>query len=214
LADFFTQYGEGGDLYDGESAGVPTYFNNQTGTGLGSLASIVASDNAFATCTVQNVWQWLMGRGFYLDEAPLRAALTSYFVQTNFSFTELVYAVATHPAFIEGTRSDATVGDPLAAPPLGQPPGGSAAPAPCTKTISFATDIQPALTQCAPCHNPQSTGRQDLSTLAEWKQWGSQAVSFMASGQMPPGQAGPPLIGPVWDLKEDVRCWLAGGMDP
>jgi hypothetical protein len=212
MADFFAQYGEGGNLYDGVGAGVQTEFNNQPGSSLSDLANIISGDNAFATCSVQNVWQWLMGRGFYLDEAPLREKLTSYFVTTNFSFKELVYAIATHPAFIEGSRSDATVGDPLTEPPLGQPPGGSTAAAPCTKTIDFTADIQPKLTQCAPCHNPQSSPRQDLSTQAEWKQWGPQAVTFMASGQMPPGQAGPPLIGPVWDLKEAVRCWL--GQNP
>ena len=64
-------------------------------------------------------FEWMMGRGFYHEEANLRAALTSYFVDSKYSFRELVYAVATHPAFTEGTRSDATVTDPLEEPPFG-----------------------------------------------------------------------------------------------
>ena len=37
--------------------------------------------------------------------------------------------------------------------------------------------------------------------------WRNQALGMMTSGNMPPGQAGPPLIGNVYDLKELVRCW-------
>ena len=52
------------------------------------------------------------------------------------------------------------------------------------------------------------TNRQDLTTEDQWLHWGGQAVNMMASGNMPPGQAGPPRIGKVFDLKEAVRCWL------
>src|SRR6185312_6836691 len=113
----------------------------------------------------------------------------------------LVYAVVTYPGFIEGSRADATVGDPLDSPPLGQPPGGDPNP-PCNQTIDFAADIAPKITQCTNCHYAGVTGRQELATEADWKQWGSQAEEMMASGQMPPGQTGAPLIGPVYDLKE------------
>ena len=207
LADFFKEWGEGGELYTGRKPTVATSFNNQPGSSVSDLANIIRGDNAFATCTVQHVWEWLMGRGFYRDEADLRAALTSYFVTVNYSFKELVYAIATHPGYLEGMRSDATVGDPLAEPPLGQPPGGNSSQ-PCAKTIDFTADIQPKLSQCTTCHAAGASARQDLTTQAQWKSWGPQAVSMMASGNMPPGQAGPPLIGAVFDLKEAVRCWL------
>jgi hypothetical protein len=206
LADFFASWGEGGDLYQGQQAPVQTTFNNQTGTSVSELAEIIRNDNAFATCQVEHVWSWLMGRGFYRDEADLRAGLTSYFVGTQYSFKELVYAVATHPAFTNKARGDATVGDPLEQPPLGEPPGGKS-DLPCPTTVDFAADIQPKLTLCTACHNG-SSGRQDLSTEAAWQNWGRQAVNMMASGNMPPGQAGPPLLGPVWELKEAVRCWI------
>lgn len=205
LADFFKSWGEGGELYTGQAGTITTTFGGQTGQYLSDLANIVRNDNAFSTCTVENVWTWLMGRGFYRDEADLRAALTSYFVTTGYSFKELVYAVATHPGFIEGAREDALVGDPLEQPPLGEPPGGNTEQ-PCDTTISFTTDIQPKLGQCTNCHSA-GTARQDLTTEATWQQWGRQAVNMMASGNMPPGLAGPPSIGAVYDLKEAVRCW-------
>ncbi len=207
LADFFKVWGEGGDLYTGQKEVTVTTFNNHSGSYISDLADIIRNDNAFATCQVEHAWTWLVGRGFYREEAELRAALTNYFVTVNYSFRELVYAIATHPAFIEGTRIDATVGDPLEEPPLGQPPGGEDN-APCTTTISFAADIQPKLGQCTNCHGPSSGNRQDLSTEAQWQTWGRQAVNMMASGNMPPGQAGPPRIGAVFDLKEAVRCYL------
>lgn len=208
LADFFLAWGEGGDLYGGGSASVTTTFNGQAGSYVSDLANIVRTDNAFATCTVENVWKWLMGRKFYTAEANVRAALTNYFVTTNYSFKELVYALTTHPAFLVGERSDAVVGDPLQQPPLGEPPGGSA-DQPCPDTeITFAANIQPRLSECSACHNNSSEARQDLTTLDSWRVWGSQAVNMMASGNMPPGQAGPPRIGSVYEFKEDVRCWL------
>ena len=207
LADFFSSWGEGGELYTGNKGAMPSSFDNKAGAGLADLADIIRSDDAFATCTVEHAWGWLMGRGFYRDEANLRRALTSYFLTVNYSFKELVYAVVTHPAFIEGSRSDATVTDPIEEPPLGQPPGGNSNQ-PGDKTISFDADITPKLGQCTNCHFAGNhIGRQDLSAVAQMKVWAGQSVSMMASGNMPPGQAGPPLIGPVWDLKEAVRCW-------
>lgn len=206
LADFFSSWGEGGELYTGQHAVTASSFGGQSGQYLSDLANIIRNDNAFSTCTVENVWSWLMGRGFYRDEADLRAALTSYFVTTGYSFRELVYAVATHPGFIDGARDDALVGDPLEQPPLGELPGGNT-DQPCETTISFAADIQPKLNLCTACH-AAGTGRQDLTTEAQWRQWGRQAVNMMASGNMPPGMAGPPSIGSVFDLKEAVRCWV------
>lgn len=206
LADFFKAWGEGGQLYLGQQAPVSTAFSGVSGSFVADLANIIRNDSAFSTCTVEHVWEWLMGRGFYSDEAPLRAALTDYFLTTNYSFKELVYAVATHPAFIEGARADATVGDPLEQPPLGKAPGVNDEQ-PCETTIDFTADIQPKLTQCVACHK-SGTSRQDLTSEAQWVTWGSQAVNMMASGNMPPGQAGPPRIGAVFDLKEAVRCWM------
>ena len=207
LADFFKVWGEGGGLYDGHGATVTSSFGGKDGTNLSDLANIIRGDNAFGTCTVEKAWNWMMGRDFYHGEADLRAALTSYFVTTNYNFKELVYAIATHPAFVEATRSDAVVGDPLEEPPLGQPPGGEVN-RPCTTTINFTTDIQPSLTQCTTCHSAGNTANiPALDTQAQWKLWRGQAVSMMASGNMPPGQAGPPLLGAVYDLKEKVRCW-------
>ncbi len=180
LADFFAAWGEGGELYTGSKGVIATTFNGQQGSFLSQLADIIRNDNAFSTCQVENAWQWLIGRGFYRDEADLRQALSRYFVATNFSFKELVYAIVTHSAFTEGTRGDSVVGDPLEMPPLGQPPGGNT-DQPCNTAISFATHITPNLGLCTNCHKP-GTSRQDLSTEAQWKQWGRQGVSMMASG--------------------------------
>lgn len=207
LADFYKSWGEGGDLYVGGQPAVATRFGGHDGSSLADLADIIRNDNAFGTCQVEHAWNWLMGRGFYRDEADLRAALTSYFVTTGFSFKELVYAIVTHPAFVEGARADALVGDPLEEPPLGEPPGGNSEE-PCDKVIDFATDIQPKLTMCTGCHNTASAPRQDLSTEATWDKWAGQAIVMMASGEMPQGQAGPPRIGPVFELKEAARCWV------
>jgi hypothetical protein len=207
LSDFFAILGEGGELYQGSKSAISTVFNNREGSNVYDLAQIIREDNAFATCTVENVWSWLMGREFYREEAELRSALTNYFVTTQYSFKELVYALATHPAYMEGRRSDATVGDPLEAPPLGEPPGGGETKE-CEAIVDFNADIRPSIGMCTACHGPQSGSRQDLSEEEQWAEWGSQIVSLMASGNMPPGQSGPPLLGPVYELKEKVRCWL------
>lgn len=207
LADFFKFWGEGGGLYTDHGALEASSFAGKSGSTVADLANIIRGDNAFSTCAVEKAWTWLMGREFYHDEADLRQAFTSYFVTTNFNFKELVYAISTHPAFVQGTRGDAVVGDPLAEPPLGEEPGGNEA-RPCTTTVNFATDIQPKISLCTSCHSQGNAGgRVDLSSQAQWALLGNTAVSLMASGSMPPGQAGPPLIGSVYDLKELVRCW-------
>ena len=208
LADFFATWGEGGDLYVGEQESVETTFNNESGRYVSDLADIIRNDNSFATCQVENVWDWLIGRGFYRDEADLRKALTNYFITTGYSLKELIYAIATHSTFTEKNRDDATVGDPLDQPPLGEPPGGNTELA-CDETIDYATDIAPKISLCTLCHNANSGSRADLSSEAQWaSSLGSTSVNMMASGSMPPGQAGPPLFGEVYELKEAVRCWL------
>lgn len=205
LADFFKAWGEGGELYRGQRDTVTTSFAGHDGNFVADLANILRNDDAFGTCAVEHVWQWLMGRGFYSDEADLRKELALYFLTTGQSFKELVYAIASHPGFIEGARADATVGDPLEQPPLGEPPGGNTAK-PCETTIDFTADIAPKLGICTNCHR-SGTSRQDLATESQWVKWAGQAVNMMASGNMPPGQAGPPFSGSVYDLKEAVRCW-------
>lgn len=208
LSDFFAAWGEGGELYTGERATIETTFSGQTGSYLSDLANIIRNDNAFYTCTVENIWEWLMGRGFYRDEADLRAALTQYFVTTGYSFKELVYAIATHSAFLEQSRADAVVTDPLEQPPLGEPPGGAPQLDCPTDPIDYTTDIQPHISMCTACHD-DSGARQDLSSEVQWaSSLGYTSVNMMTSGSMPPGQAGPPFSGAVFDLKETVRCWL------
>jgi hypothetical protein len=202
LADFFLTWGQEGALYSNQRKPTLTSFNGREGSYVSDLANIIREDQAFATCTVQHVWEWLMGRQFYADEDTLRAKLTDYFINTTYSFKELVYAVATHPAFVEASRSDGVVTDPLEEPPLGQLPGEVEAP--CEDTIDYSTDIAPKIGICTTCHNSSSTSRQDLSTEADWTEWGSQAVNMMRSGQMPPGQSG----NQVNALKEAVRCWI------
>lgn len=199
LADFFKVWGEGGDLYSGGQAAVSTTFNNKTGTSVADLADIVRGDKAFATCTVQNVWKWLMGRKFYTDEEALRTELTNYFLTTDYSFRELVYAISTHPAFLEAGRSDGIASDPLQAPPLGQFPTTTHT---CDKAYTYATDVQPKIGICTGCHSG-SGSRQALTTEAAWKTWGDTAVKMMASGQMPPG----PANSAVFELKDSVSCW-------
>lgn len=202
LADFFKVWGEGGEFYAGQGNATQTSFNGKSGLYMSDLASIVQTDSAFATCQVQHAWEWLMGRKFYHSEAELRGAFTNYFINSNYSFKELVYAMATHPAFVEGTRGDALVTDPLEEPPLGTVAGEVERP--CETTINYATDIAPKITLCTNCHNSSSAPRQDLSTQAQWLLWGDQAVNMMSSGVMPPGQSGPQ----VTELKEAVRCWM------
>lgn len=202
LADFFLTWGEGGELYLGSDNSVQTFFNGQTGQYLSDLSRIISEDQAFATCQVQNVWEWLIGRQFYFEEETLRTRLTEYFINTNYSFKELVFAVATHPVFMSAAREDATVTDPLEEPPLGTIAGATERECP-TETLTWAADIQPKLTLCTGCHDG-SGGRQDLTTEPQWVSWGSQSVNMMSSGTMPPGQFGPE----VDELKEAVRCWL------
>jgi len=206
LADFFLAWGEGADLYSGGKASVSTTFNNKAGSSVADLAEIIRGDRAFATCTVQNVWKWLMGRKFYTDEEALRTALTDYFLGTDYSFRELVYAISTHPAFLEGTRSDGIATDPLQAPPLGEVPTTTTT---CTpgKTYTYATDVAPKIALCTNCHSG-SGSRQALTNEAEWRTWRATAVKMMASGQMPPG----PATAAVFELKDAVTCWM--GQDP
>jgi len=206
LADFFRTWGEGGEFYAGQGAAIDTTFSGQSGKYVSDLAKIVSSDQAFATCQVQHVFEWLMGRKFYHDEDKLRAALTNYFADTNYSMRELIYAVATHPAFTMDTRSDAVVTDPLEEPPLGQVAGEVKRE--CSKTYDYAADIAPSISMCTSCHAAGSTTRQDLTTKAQWKTWGAQAAGMMASGSMPPGQASSPEI---TTFKEAVRCWIEQG---
>ncbi|MES2746649.1 MAG: hypothetical protein V4655_14545 [Bdellovibrionota bacterium] len=200
LADFFKAWGEGADLYSGRQALVSTEFAGKQGTTLADLANIIRNDEAFATCTVQNVWGWLMGRKFYTDEEPLRTAFKDYFIRSNYSFKELVYAITTHPSFMEGTRSDAIVTDPLTAPPLGTVPEAVATT--CDRTYTYAADIAPNITLCTSCHRA-GTSRQSLETEAQWGIWGNTAVQMMGSGQMPPG----PSNSQVQTLRKAVQCW-------
>lgn len=203
LADFFLAWGEGAALYSGSQSTVSTYFNGQTGSSIAELANIIRGDQAFATCTVQNVWYWLMGRKFFKDEEALRTALTQYFVTTNYSFRELVFAISTHSVFLEGGRGDGLVSDPLESPPLGTTP--VEAPVQCDdRAYTFAGDIQPKLGICVNCHNPNADGRQDLTTEAQWRAWGTTAIKMMGSGQMPPG----PLRSETQQLKDAARCWM------
>jgi hypothetical protein len=207
LADFFLVWGEGGALYDAPGQPVQTTFGGKTGTYLSDLANIIRSDRAFATCTVQHVWSWMIGREFYTDEEPVRTALTEYFVATDYSFKELVYALATHPVFLNPERQDATVTDPLTQPPLGEAPDAVAEPECGSEPISFTPTISSQIGQCSSCHTA-GTSRRPLVTEQDWLDYGSTAVGLMRSGDMPPGQTGPPRVGPVWELKEAVRCWL------
>lgn len=210
LADFFKIWGEGGELYTGAKETGETYFSSIRGQYISEFASAIRNENAFATCAVENAFEWLIGRKFYQEEDELRAAFTKYFVARGFSFKELIYAISTHPLFVEGTREDATVGDPLEQPPLGEPPGG-VTDAPCPDNSAYTDFTSDSTTYCEACHNAESEGRQDLTTKEQWSTWASQAVSMMASGNMPPGQQGPPFSGPVFEFKEKVRCWVEAG---
>ncbi|RYZ54479.1 MAG: DUF1585 domain-containing protein [Proteobacteria bacterium] len=203
LADFFKAWGEGADLYSGRQALVSTEFANVKGATLADLGNIVRKDEAFATCTVQNVWYWLMGRKFYTDEENLRTAFTEYFETSNYSFRELVYAIATHPAFLEGTRSAGLVADALTAPPLGKVPEAAKTTCDPAKTYTYAADVAPLQTQCTGCHTASSTTRQALVTENDWNQYASLAVTMMGSGSMPPG----PTNSKVQQLRTAVQCW-------
>lgn len=213
LADFFKVWGEGGELYQGHKDVVETYFGGKTGLYVEDLANIIRSDNAFATCTVEHAWDWLMGRGFYADEDKIRTALTDYFITTDYSFKELLYAIATHPNFLMTQRIGGLVDDPLSEPPLGEPPGGNDLPE-CEGEYTFENNIQNKVSLCKGCHNQTNPARQGLSPLEskeDWQQSAQQALAIMTSGQMPPGQGGPPRIGEVFEFKEAVRCWIEGG---
>ena len=202
LADFFLAWGEGAEIYEGQTAQTDTFFGTCNGSTVQELAQCMQALPGFATCTVQNVWEWFMGRGFYKDEETLRDGLTTYFQGTNYSFRELVYAVATHPAFVEGSRSDAVVTDPLEDPPLGEAPSVEIT---CDETIVYATHIAPrSASYCDTCHNSSSSSRQDLTSEAQWTSLGEAAVGMMRSGVMPPG----PTSSDIQDLANDVQCWL------
>jgi len=205
LADFFAAWGEGGALYSAAGAGKQASFAGKSGTSLADLANILSADEAFAACTVNHAFEWLMGRKFRQAESSLRQAFTDYFVGTNYSFKELMYSIATHPSFVVNSRSDANITDPLEQPALGKVPEPSL-PA-CNTTIDFNTHIAPLISQCTSCHK-SGAPRQALETSAQWKTWGSSAVSMMSIGQMPPGRQGAPTSGTIYDLKEAVRCWL------
>jgi hypothetical protein len=206
LADFFGVWGEGGGLYSGLSSARDASFIGKSGTSLADLANIITADEAFAACTVNHVFEYLMGRKFRIAEANLRQSLTDYFIGSNFSFRELMYAVATHPGFTVNSRSDANITDPLEQPALGKVPEPSLPV--CSKTIDFNADIAPLISACTSCHK-SGAPRQALETSAQWKVWGSQAVSMISIGQMPPGMQGAPAAGSaMYNLKEAVRCWL------
>jgi hypothetical protein len=206
LADFYLSWGEGGDVYRGAGAAKKTTFAGKGGSSLADLSRIITGDEAFATCAVQNAWEWMLGRKFYASEKALRDELTAYFVKTRYSFRELVYALATHPAFTSAARADSVVTDPLDPPPLGKVP--DATKKPCPPSVDFSVDIAPAAQSlCAACHDG-SEGRQALSDEADWRRMGKTAVGMMASGSMPPGQSGPPSAGAVYELKEAARCWI------
>jgi hypothetical protein len=205
LADFFGVWGEGGGLYSSLAAPRDASFIGKSGMSLADLANIITGDEAFAACTVNHAFEYLMGRKFRVAEESLRQSLTDYFITTNYSFKELMYAISTHPGFIVNARSDASITDPLEQPALGKVPEPSLPP--CSKTISFDSDIAPLISQCTSCHR-SGAPRQALETQAHWKTWGNQAVSMMSIGQMPPGMQGAPTAGSIYNLKEAVRCWL------
>lgn len=208
LADFFGAWGEQDELYADQQAQGESTFAGRRGSGLADLARIIQEDQAFAACTVQNVWSWLMGRRFYHAEEPLRDALAQYFRSTDMSLRELIFAVVTHPAFTEGRRSDALVGDPLAEPPLGEITDAVERACP-SEPINYAADIAPGLSsRCVSCHGASSSPRVDLSTQSAFESAASTVASLIASGSMPPGQAGPPTMGTLFDLKEAVRCYV------
>lgn len=205
LADFFRSWGEEGELYVGGSSEVDTTFSSAEcrGNSVADLAYCIQSNAGFATCQVHHVWHWLMGRGFYSDEDSLRSELTKYFIGTNYSLRELIYAVATHPAFLESSRGDGIVSDPLAEPPLGDLPGVQEVV--CDKSsYDWSTDIQPLSNSlCVSCHNGSGTA---LSLVSEedWNAWANDAIGSMNRRSMPRGS-------PDWDLvktfSDTVKCW-------
>lgn len=207
LSYFFSTWGEGANLYGDNQSTRDSTFIGKTGQGLTDLSQIIKDEEGFATCTVQNVWEWMMGRGFELKEASLRDILKDYFISTRYNFKELIYAIATHPNFFVDERSDGLVGQPLESPALGKVPTQTLAP--CPTGITFSKDIQSKITLCTACHNSSQSARQPLETEAQWRDLRSTIIPIMSSGSMPPGQLGPPVAGSgsVFDLKEAVRCW-------
>ncbi|NRA46690.1 MAG: DUF1585 domain-containing protein [Oligoflexales bacterium] len=205
-ADFFLSWGEGGELYQGQQATTVTTFGGQSGSSISDLSNIIRADNAFATCQVQHAWEWLVGRKFDVEEANVRTALTNYFMTTNYSFKELVYAIITHPTFMDGQRVSGLVEDPLSEPPLGEAPGENELPE-CDTQIVFETDIAPKVSRCVDCHDG-SNRLSKLETEEDWDKVAATAISMMTSGEMPPEQSGPPRVGPNFELKEAVRCWI------
>ena len=203
LADFFKAWGEGGDIYAGAQSSVDTYFNNQTGRYVSDLARIVREDRAFATCAVQNVWDWLIGRSFYTNEEELRDALTDYFIKTNYSFKELVFAVSTHPVFTDNSREASVVTEPLSEPPLGDVPEPTEVD--CTDLGAYE-DVSPYISECTSCHN-SSSSLTDLSVKSNWQGVGSNALDMINSGQMPPGNRN----SNVNSLSESLKCWIDQG---
>ncbi|MFK7872572.1 MAG: hypothetical protein AB8C84_05295 [Oligoflexales bacterium] len=207
LADFFTTWGEGGDLYSGVHEGVETSFAGKSGRYLSDLSKIIREDPAFASCTVEHVWEWLIGRKFHETEEDLRTSLTKYFMGTNYSFKELAYVVATHPVFLEGSREDTDVIDPLAPQPLGEPPG-SRELAVCEGSVDFATQIAaPAAEYCQGCHNGQGT-TIPLISENDFRTYGKASVLQVSGGFMPLNSSGAPFSGPLFDFKESIRCWV------
>lgn len=204
LADFFLGFGEGGDLYTGGQTPVNTYFNAQYGTNLTDLANIIRNDQAFATCTAQNVFKWLVGRQFHQNEDSLRSSLAQYLIATNYSFKELVYAVVTHPVFTDSGRSDAQVSNPLSDPVMGTFVGEVID---CSNgPYTFAAHIEPYVGQCNTCHDGviRSTA---LTTETDWQSLGTQSLSLISISQMPPGQGGT-LSTEVLSLRNNLHCWL------
>ena len=206
LADFYLSWGEGGELYAGQNQAVSTTFGGHEGSYLSDLSKILTDDNAFATCQVQHAWEWLIGRNFYAEESSIRSVLTNYFISTNYSFKELVYAIATHPTFLEKTRISALVSDPLSEPPLGEAPGENDLPE-CDTPIDFNTDILAKAGRCLDCHDG-SNRLTPLDVEEEWEGSAQTIISIMTSGEMPPEQSGPPRVGENYELKEAVRCWV------
>ena len=207
LADFFLAWGEGGELYKGNKGAKQTTFAGKSGKYLADLARIITTDEAFASCSVQNAWEWMMGRKFYASEEALRDDLTNYFVSTKYSFKELVFALATHPAFLDSRRGDSVVTEPLDPPPLGKVPDPTTKKE-CGTGLTFANSVEPGKGICTNCHNGASPSRKPLVTEENWREFGKTALGMLASGSMPPGQSGPPVAGTNYDFKEAVRCWI------
>ena len=145
----------------------------------------------------------MIGRDFYTNEGELRDALTEYFIGTNYSFKELVYAVATHPVFTDNARESSVVTDPLAEPPLGEVPEQTEID--CTDLGDYS-DVSPYISECTSCHN-SSSALTDLSVKSNWQGVGSNALDMINSGQMPPGNRNPN----VNSLRDSLKCWIDQG---